>query len=113
VQRATLNIYQGDDYAATVTVYRRGMPVEDLDVYTPRAQIREDVADRRGKVVAEMTAAVSMAPGASMILLSLTHAQTTVVRSGDYVWDLQLEAPDGAIITTMAGAARITPEVTR
>lgn len=110
MNRADLNIYQGDDFGATVSVLQDGAPA-DLTGYTARAQIRQDVADRRGEVIAEITAAVST----SYILLSLTHEQTTAlrVRSGRYVWDLEITSPDAQITTILAGGVTITSEVTR
>jgi hypothetical protein len=107
--RADLVLYQGDDYAATVTVSNGLPPDEVLVGYTAQAQIRESVADESPAVLIEIGTAV-VSP---LIVLSIPRDQTVELCGGNYVWDLQLTAADGTVTTILAGAVRVTPEVTR
>ena len=110
--RANLELYQGDDYSALVTVYEAdGTTPVNLTGYTPRAQIRRDVADRAAEVLAEITIAIADAAG-GMLTLALDH-DVTVTLSGKLLWDLQLTDSLGGITTILAGAVNVTSEVTR
>lgn len=102
---ADLAIYQGDDYAAVVTV----SGVDDLTGFTPQAQIRLGPADTNPQVVVEINAAVSPP---NQINLTIPDAITTQL-SGIYAWDLQITDPGGVISTLLAGKVVVTPEVTR
>jgi hypothetical protein len=104
-----LQIYQGDDFAATVTVVNADNTPADLTGYTPKAQIRRDVADRQPTVVMELTVTVGLPNSTYM---SLTHEQTGLL-TGSYVWDLQITDASGAITTILAGSMSMTQEVTR
>lgn len=107
--RADLQIYQGDDYAATVTV-SNGLPPDQVLVgYTAQAQIRADVADESSDVLVDIGAAV-LSPS---IVLSIPRDQTASLCGGEYVWDLQITAVDGTVTTILVGVVRVTPEVTR
>jgi hypothetical protein len=105
-----LNIYQGDDYAATVTVfYINGLPA-DLTGYTAQSQIRNGPADQDPIVLAEIVATV-VPP--NQVTLVIPGSVTTGLSGGSYAWDLQLTSPSGAITTIMAGSAISTSEITR
>lgn len=106
-----LAIYQGDDYAALVTVNNcaDGTPA-DLTGYTAQGQIRSGPADFAPLVVAEMLATVVLPNNISLYLAS---AQTLAMQSLFYCWDLQLITPNGMIITIMRGDVNVTTEVTR
>lgn len=107
--RQDLSIYQGDDYSAVVSVSNADGAPADLTGYSAAAQVRRKPADLSAEVAAEFAVTIQ----SPHILLSLTHEETLVL-SGVYVWDLQLTAiADGAVMTIMAGQARISQEVTR
>ena len=106
--RADLDIYQGDDYAAVVTVYLKDGSLADIVGWIPRAQIRKGMADGDAVVVAEL----SCTEQSPKVLLALDHATTTLL-NGKYHWDLQLTDPDGAITTVLAGSVMVSAEVTR
>src|SRR5688572_19168045 len=109
VSRADLAIYQGDDYAATVTVLNPDNTPADITGFTAQAQIRRAVADLDPVVVATMTAVIA-SPDVS---LSLSHDQTKSL-TGRYVWDLQLTSiTDASVTTILAGRVSVTAEVTR
>jgi hypothetical protein len=107
-KRQNLQMYQGDDYVATVTVSNADGSATDLSGFAVKSQIRRGVADVDADVVAEFTVTIQ----SPEILLALTHAQTTPL-SGNYVWDLQLTDASGTVTTIMAGQVIVTQEVTR
>lgn len=107
--QANLVIYQGDDYAAVVTVVGSQGAAVDLTGYTAEAQMRLGPADAYPVVIVEIITAVTPP---NTINLSIPHSITCQL-SGLYVWDLQLIAPDGTISTILAGTVQVMLEVTR
>jgi hypothetical protein len=108
--KADLHVYQGDDYAANVTVTSGDTTIPPdhlLAGYTAQAQIRTGTADAT-PVVLEITAQV-LSP---LIILSIPHDQTETL-SGNFKWDLQVVSPDGIITTLLAGNVKVQSEVTR
>jgi hypothetical protein len=105
-----LLIYQGDDYAAVVTVQTLDGTPADLTGYTAEAQIRRDVADRQPVVTATMNVNIELTT--SSIFLTLTHTQTLALM-GTYVWDRQITDTNGVVTTILAGPVTVTQEVTR
>lgn len=103
-----LQIYQGDDYNAVVTISGSGTP-PNLTGYIAQAQIRVGPADTNPQVVVEITTAVILP---NFVSLSIPAA-VTVGLSGLYVWDLQLVSSAGMITTVLAGGVVVTAEVTR
>jgi hypothetical protein len=106
---AHLAIYQGDDYAAIVTVSDGKTPPDQVIVgYSAKAQIRANVADSDPTVIVEIATSVT----SPYVYLSIPNAQT-VKLTGRYVWDLQIVDSTGMITTILNGYAVITQEVTR
>jgi hypothetical protein len=106
--KANLAIYQGDDYAAVVTVTNTAPPDQVLAGYTARAQIREDVADASDEVVVEINTTVQ----SPQITLFIPASETTNL-CGEYVWDLQIQDASGFVTTIVAGSVNVTQEITR
>jgi hypothetical protein len=106
-----LAIYQGNDWAGWVTVLNcaDGTPA-DLTGYTAYAQIRTGPADFMTPVAAEMLATVVVP---NNISLYLSSAQTLLLQSLFYCWDLQLITPSDMIVTLMGGNVNVTAGVTR
>jgi len=105
---ANHDIYQGDDYAADVTVTLEDGTPADITGYTAQAQVRLAVADVDPVVVATFATDVQ----SPQVFLSLTHDQTKVM-SGRYVWDLQLVDAGGIVTTILYGNVSVKAEVTR
>ncbi len=105
---ADLEVYQGDDFLATVTVLDNAGKPADITGYTAQAQIRRDVADNDPDVAVEITTVVN----SPYITLSILHGVTETM-SGVYVWDLQIINTDGATETILTGQVKVTQEVTR
>ena len=109
VDKANLEIYQGTDWSATVTVLNADGTPADITGCTAKAQIRRDVADQARRVEVEITTAVA----SPVVNLSIPHAQTQALSCGSYVWDLDLTSPADLITTVLAGVVVVTREVTR
>lgn len=103
-----LELYQGDSFAASVTVSNEDGTPADISSYTATAQIRRAVADADPVVVADITCTTE----SPLVHLSLTAAQTTAL-NGRYMWDLQLAGGAGEVITILRGAVKLTAEITR
>jgi hypothetical protein len=106
-----LDLYQGDDWAATVYVHDgNGDPIPALDTYTVAAEIRRSSADTDATVDATIITAVDV--GLSAVNLSLPGT-TTAGLSGTYRWDLQVKDPSGVKTTILYGQVTVLAEVTR
>jgi hypothetical protein len=103
--KADLAIYQGDDYAAVVTV--DGVP--DLTGYVAQAQIRLGPADLCPQVVVEIDTALALPNQINLLIPD----NITGRLSGIYMWDLQITDPAGITSTILAGNVVVTREVTR
>jgi hypothetical protein len=79
----------------------------DITGYTALSQIRRNVAESDPVVVTTIAANVQ----SPLVLLALTHDQTRELK-GQYLWDLQLTSPAGAITTILRGNVNVTAEVT-
>jgi hypothetical protein len=108
VSQADLDVYQGDDYSGTLTVYNSDGTPATITGYTALAQIRRAVADQ------EPTVAVTIATtiASPNVNLSIPNAQTKAL-SGQYVWDLQLTSPGNVVMTVVRGKVNLTLEVSR
>jgi hypothetical protein len=108
VGQAALTIYQGDDYAANITVMQADrMTPADLTGYTAQSQIRSSPQSS----IAAAQFATSIA--ANIISIVLSHDATRALTSTSYVWDLQIIDASGWITTLLAGPVQITKEVTK
>ena len=110
IRTANLSVYQGDDWAATVSVTNYDGSVPDLTGYTAQSQFREASADQDPDVAAELLCTV--APP-NQISLFLDHDQTTLLTDPSYYWDLQIMSPAGDITTILTGSVNVTAEITR
>ena len=108
-QQANVNIYQGDDYTAEVTVLNADGTVADLTGYSVQSEIRPNYADASEPPLAAFQCAIN----ANVITLLLTHDQTKLLVNQVYVWDIQLIDPTGWITTILAGKVIVTLEVTK
>lgn len=111
--KADLSIYQGDDYAAQVTVYEGdGTTPFDLAGYSSQAQIRPNLTDPSPDPVASFTVNITQQES-NVITIGLPHDVSKTLTNLEYVWDLQVIDPTGLITTLLAGQVRVTREVTR
>lgn len=133
---ADIDVYQGDDTVVLVSFFdSTGNPI-DPNLWTWRAQIRRVSADDDKGAAALATFSTSITAGAptagaaswdtdpwdlsdwvssgGQLRLFLPHATTTVLKGGDYRWDLEgTRVSDGWVTTYLHGGVRVTAEVTR
>ena len=102
-----LDIYQGDDYAALVTVTDPAGAPADLTPFEAAAHIRKGPAHSY-PVVIEIAVTVA----ADAITLYIPSAQTATLY-GKYVWDLELISADSVITTIAHGYVNVSNQVTR
>lgn len=108
---ANLSIYQGDDYAADVTVFEADNTTPaDLTGYTAQAQIRTQAGDSCANPAATFAVTIVLP---NTITIQLSHDQTKALTRSGYVWDLQAINADGWITTLLAGSVQVTREVTK
>lgn len=108
-----LIIDQGTTYSLTITVSdANGNPLNLTD-YTFRAQLRKSYG-------ATSYTAFTVVPDENRttgkITISLTDAQTSGLKSGRYVYDIEMISPEseGSEVTrVLEGIITVTPEVTR
>ena len=105
-----LCIYQGDDWAALVTIMNCDGSTPDLTGYNVNAQIREGPAMQQRRIAACFLPAIILP---NQVSISLTHRQTFRLRNQSYCWDLELISPDGMITTVVSGPVCVTQDVTR
>ena|SRR5215471_5979839 len=105
-----LEIYQGDDYAAEITVTDSDdAAAADLTGYTTQAQIRRGPADEYPDIVVRFAVAMTLP---NLVTLTIPHDLTAQL-VGRYIWDMQLTDPSGYMQTLVAGDVVVTKEVTR
>lgn len=113
-----LGFYQGDDFSQSFRFYSTddgGVTKTYLDLtgYTVTAQIR--AAPRDADVLIAFTTAIASPQSGSTkgkVTISLTATQTAALSVRLAFWDLQLTI-GGTTRTRIAGAVRLTPQVTR
>jgi hypothetical protein len=104
-----LAIYEGDDFAMTVTVTETDGSPADLSGFTPLAQIRS--SPQSDPPLASFMVSIDTAEP-SIIHLGLSHAATSALPPRA-VWDCQVTDPFGRVATLVAGALVTVPEVSR
>lgn len=108
-----LVIDQGTTFSLTVTVSDANENVMDLTGYTVRAQLRKSYGSTS---YTSFTVALSEDPTDGQLTISLNDTQTSGLKSGRYVYDIEIVSPvvEGSEVTrVLEGIITVTPEVTR
>jgi hypothetical protein len=103
-----LYIDQGTTYSLTITVSDQNGDVKDLTDYTVTAQLRKSYYS---STATSFTASAS-SPTDGEITISLTATQTSALKAGRYVYDIEIES-DEETLRVLEGIVVINPEVTR
>jgi hypothetical protein len=101
-----LVIYQGDDFAFTLTVKNPDGTNADLTGATFVAQIR-DVA---GSSTSTLLATFGVTVATNVVTLSLAHADAATLPAMA-VWDCQMTRAAGSVVTLAAGAVKVAADV--
>lgn len=103
-------IDQGSTFSKSITVYETdGTTIQNLTGYTIASQLRKNYTSTAFTTIN----ATNNSPTNGIIIMSLTAAQTAALKSGRYVYDLQITAADGTVTRVIEGVITIRPEVTK
>ena len=108
-----LTIDQGTTYSLTITVSDANANPLDLTGFTARAQLRKSYG---ATSYTAFTVTIDDDPTTGNLTIKLTDAQTTLLKAGRYVYDVEIVSPvvDGSEVTrVLEGIITVTPEVTR
>ena len=104
-------IDQGSTFSKQITVYETdGTTVQNLTGYTVAAQLRKNYTSTAYTTI---LATIQSPPTGGIIVISLTAVQTAALKSGRYVYDLQITAADTTVTRVLEGVITIRPEVTK
>ena len=105
------NIYidQGSTYASVIDVKdSNGMPF-NLSGYTSRGQIRKSYSS---STAINFATSINL-PTQGKVGISLTAAQTRAMKSGRYIYDVEIFNTGGHFIRVAEGQVEISPASTR
>ena len=101
---------QGSTWSKQITVYETdGTTVQNLTGYTVASQLRKNYTS----TAYTTNNATNNSPTSGIIIMSLTATQTAALKSGRYVYDLQITAADGTVTRVIEGVITLRPEVTK
>ena len=101
---------QGSTWSKQITVYETdGTTVQNLTGYTVASQLRKNYTSTAYTPIN----ATNNSPTSGIIIMSLTATQTAALKSGRYVYDLQITAADGTVTRVIEGVITLRPEVTK
>jgi hypothetical protein len=104
-------IDQGTTFSKSITVYQTdGATVQNLTGYTVSSQLRKNYTSSASTTI---LATIQSPPTGGIIVMSLTAVQTAGLKSGRYVYDLQITAADLTVTRVIEGVITLRPEVTK
>ena len=105
------NIDQGSTYSTPITVYQDdGTTIQNLTGYTASSQLRKNYTSTAYTTI---LATIQSPATNGVIVISLTAVQTAALKSGRYVYDVQITAADATVTRVREGVITIRPEVTK
>lgn len=106
---SNLAIDQGTTYSVTITVTDDTGSARNLTNYIPRAQMRRSYYTSANTAFA----ANVLNPSEGTITLDLTATQTSALKAGRYVYDLELVSNTLTVERIVEGIVTIYPEATK
>lgn len=103
-------IDQGATFSLDVEVVDANKNPVNLTGYTFRASMRKTYYSLTA-VNFTITPAPDLTTG--IFTLDLTATQTSAIKAGRYVYDIEIEDEDGVVTRVFDGIVTVTPEVTR
>ena len=107
---SNLLIYQGSDFIIDFTIENDNGTVFNLTGYTVACKIKKHYTSSTSTTV---TAAILSPATSGQIQLSLTNGQTAAMKSGRYVYDVELILADSTIEKVHYGIITVNPEATK
>lgn len=106
-----LLIDQGSTFATDVEVTDDNDVPLDLTGYTARAQLRKSYGSNSSTA---FTVTIKSPTTAGQLAISLSSTQTTALKAGRYVYDIEIvRTSDSTVTRILEGIITVTPEVTR
>lgn len=106
---ADLYVDQGSTFASVVFITDANERPLDISTYTVRGQLRKSYSSTTGVKFA--TSKINTTGGEAEI--SLTAEQTSSLKAGRYVYDVEIISSSGAVTRVVEGQLTITPRVTQ
>lgn len=107
---SNLVIDQGTTFQADIDVTDAAGDALDLTGYTAAGQMRKTYAST---TATDFTASIQSASGGT-VRISLSATQTTAIKAGRYVYDVEItKTSTGEITRVIEGQIEVTPGVTR
>lgn len=108
---------QGETFTTVVT-WEIGpdadnMEPVDITGYTARMQLRKKYSSPGADVSLTDEDGLELGGVAGTVAVTIAAATTSAVAAAKYVYDLELEAPDGSVKRLLAGTFVLTPEVSK
>lgn len=105
-----LVIDQGASFSATITVRGAAGAAQDLTGATVVSQMRRSY---NSNTAIDFVATIVDPPTLGQIQISLTATDTTALRYGRYVYDIEVTLASGKTHRVIEGLVTVTPGVTR
>jgi hypothetical protein len=105
---ANLTVDQGSDFSVEITVANAVGSI-DITNYTYRGQIRKTYSSTTAVDFYASTAD----PANGKMDISLSAVQTSAMRAGRYVYDVEIVDSIGNVTRVVEGQLEVTPRVTR
>lgn len=103
-----LYIDQGTTFSLTITINDQYGDVKNLTDYTAAAQLRKSYYS---STATDFTAEIT-GPTDGEVTISLTAAQTSGLKAGRYVYDIEIESTEETL-RVLEGIIVVNPEVTK
>lgn len=104
-----LTIDQGSTFSLSIELSDELGNALNLTGYTIAAQLRKSYGSTS---YTAFTTSAGNTPANGVLTLSLTSTQTSALRAGRYVYDIEIQNADGTT-RVLEGIITVTPEVTR
>jgi hypothetical protein len=106
---SNITIDQGSDFQSEVTVEDTTGGVADLSGYTAYGQIRRSY---KSLTATDFVCSIPN-PVAGIIKITLTSTTTNSLKSGRYVYDIEIQSATGSKTRVIEGQVTVTPGVTQ
>lgn len=106
---SNLVVDQGTTFSSIITITNQDGTPMDLTGYSVKSQFRKSY---QSSTAINFTASIYDA-NAGEVRLQLAPADTTGVRAGRYLYDIELTSPSNEKIRALEGLVILTPEITK
>lgn len=106
---SNLVIDQGTTFSSIITLRNQDGTPLNLTNFTVKSQFRKSY---QSSTAVNFTASIYDATGGK-VRLQLSPSDTTNIRSGRYLYDIELTSPIGEKIRPLEGLVILTPEITK